>query len=98
MKIKPFESGIANIHSSKKRELIRCKVSGIGLLKQEKNAELWVEGLSTIISSCTHLVLKVMCTANEKMGSSYRDLSFIVPTSDVCGRLFSKIGYTLNNF
>lgn len=94
MKIKTFENTIAKTQTSRKSELTKGEVSELRALKLESSAESTVTKRTTKIDLFAQLVHNRMKTDDKKVGSSYRDLEFIVPTSNKCQRYFSKAGDT----
>lgn len=65
-----------------KNKLTRNEVNAVLSLKLVISAESELAEHSTILALFSQLVLEKIQTMNEKLGLSYSDLLFIVPTSD----------------
>jgi len=91
---KQFESGIVKIQIGKGEFLSSTEKTACSQFKVmvENN-----ENLSTETLSFAERALKRQKSSTESSSDSYLDTRFIIPTSNDCERLFSKVGYVLND-
>jgi len=91
-----FESAIVKLQDKKMELLTTEEKKSIEHLKC-KDSEIITENNSVDSLSYAEQALKKRKINHEKAGSCYMDTRYIVPTSNMCERLFSKTGYALSD-
>ena len=98
---KVFESAIAKIQDGKAEDLNSEEQSAVSHLRVERHGKSTSEDNEAVperFESLAERALKRRRVGSSVGGQSdYIDLSFIVPTSNICERLFSVVGYGLNS-
>ncbi len=90
-----FESAVIKVQRGNALALSREEKNSIVQLKlttQEENQA------SDDELSFVERVLKLQMSTSEISAAVFMDTRFLVPTSNVCERLFSKVGYALSDY
>eukprot|EP00171_Calliarthron_tuberculosum_P009436 IDg9436t1 len=89
-----FEAAIVKVQSDNQRALSRDEryvLSGLKIYESEE------ETPTEMNLSFAQRVLKRQRVSSSVCNISYIDLRFLLPTFNVCERLFSKAGYVIND-
>lgn len=92
---KRFESAIVKIQQNREEELTLAEKRAVAHLKKEEgqsSSEVPQESLSF-----AQRLLKKRRVDNQKSSDGYVDMRFILPTSNLCERLFSIAGYAMSD-
>jgi len=91
---KDFERALSKIQEGKVNSLTRAERTAAKGLKLGNDDVIEVPQSPTSFSLAAHILKKARPISTN---SEYIDTRFIVPTSNMCERLFSKAGYALND-
>ena len=91
---KVFESALVQIQRGRSAELSPSQVRSVKHLQITANPPGNIDDKSI---SFAERVLKKQKLQSHASTSEYMDMRFLIPTSNICERLFSKAGFTLND-